>query len=191
MRHTLVAALTVALMALAPIANAQGDAVIVNRQPISTGQVQALEWYYGTTISPGSYWYDAVSGLWGNDGGPWTGQIEPGLILGGPLRSDASNGHTGVYFNGRQLHSTEVDYLKRLFGTVPQGRYWLEADGTGGPEGGDASFSLTARASNNGNGYSAPSYAGNTSRGAFGTYGSDGNCFYIAVDGGDVLGPGC
>jgi hypothetical protein len=100
-----------------------------------------------------------------------------------------------VFFNGRQLTQSEVDYLRSLLGTAPPGRYWLDASGTGGPEGGNATFSL-ARSSSNGGGSTyagggGGTYAGNTNRNAFGAYDSDGNCYYVAVDGGDVLGPGC
>ena len=180
MRHVLAAALTIAALAIAPVTQAAGGQVIVNKQPITSDDVAALEWYYGVTIASGAYWYDPVSGLWGSEGGPSTGQIAPGLDLGGPLRSDASNGHTGVFFNGRQLHQSEVDYLRRLFGSAPPGRYWLAPNGVGGLEGGPAAFSLAAGNSGGTN------YGGYTDRGAFGTYGSDGNCFYIAVDGADV-----
>src|SRR5690348_8518305 len=129
----LIALLAVAgLLALAPIANAQG-AVVVNGAALGDGDVRALEAWYGE-VQPGAYWYDTVSGLWGHVGGPADGQILAGLDLGGPLRSDASNGHTGVFFNGRQLHDSEVAYLQRLFGRVPQGRYWLGPDGVGGVE---------------------------------------------------------
>src|SRR5207302_5290422 len=109
-------------------AGGQSSTVNINRMPISAEDVMALEYFYGP-IANGSYWYDPVSGLWGAEGGPAVGQIAPGLSLGGPLRSDASNGHTGVFFNGRQLHQADVDLLKRIFGVVYQGRYWLHSDG--------------------------------------------------------------
>jgi hypothetical protein len=186
-----VVAATTAVLATTPVAHAQ-DSVVVNRASLTNDQVRALEWYYGFQLQGGTYWYDAVSGLWGHEGGPSEGQIAAGLNLGGPLRSDASNGHTGVYFNGRQLHPTEVQYLQRLFGAAPPGRYWLDQYGTGGPEGGYASFSLAPRNNNSASGANNSFYYGGTiDRGYGGTYGSDGQCFYISTDAGDVLGPGC
>jgi len=191
MKHLLALAMSAVLLASTSVANAQSSStVIVNRQPLSLEQVQVLEWYYGVDIKNGAYWYDPVSGLWGTEGGPSTGQIAAGLPLGGPLRSDASNGHTGVFFNGRQLAQSEVDYLRSLFGSAPPGRYWLDASGLGGPEGGNATFSLTRAAGSSSTG-GGNTYAGTTNRNAFGAYGSDGTCYYVAVDGGDVLGPGC
>jgi len=188
MKHLILAAAATALLVLAPAASASAasNAVIVNRQPLGNDQVQLLEWYYGVTIQPGAYWYDPVSGLWGSEGGPSSGQMAPNLPLGGPLRSDASNGHTGVYFNGRQLTDSEVAYLRNLFGTAPPGHYWLDASGTGGLENGPALFSLAAAAPRQ-----ATNYAGTTNRNQFGAYGSDGSCYYVSVEGGDVLGPGC
>jgi len=187
-----VVAATAAVLASSPVAHAQ-DSVVVNRAELSNDQVRALEWYYGFQLQGGTYWYDAVSGLWGHEGGPSEGQIAPGLALGGPLRSDASNGHTGVYFNNRQLHASEVQYLQRLFGAAPPGRYWLDAYGTGGLEGGPPAFSLAARNNNTSSPADSNSfyYGGTIDRGYGGTYGSDGNCFYISTDAGDVLGPGC
>jgi len=189
--------MAVVALAASPVAMASGGQasnVTVNRQPISSDEVLVLEYFYGP-IASGSYWYDAVSGLWGSEGGPAKGQIAPGLNLGGPLRSDASNGHTGVFFNGRQLHPNEVDSLRQMFGTVPQGRYWLRADGIGGAEGGPALFNLVAASGGSGStarGGGNDFYNGGTiDRGYGGAYGSDGSCFYISVDGGDVMGPGC
>jgi hypothetical protein len=192
----LVALASLAIFALAatPMAHAaQSSGVIVNRAEINADQLQALEYFYGP-IDDGKYWYDQVSGLWGAEGGPAVGQIAPGLSLGGALRSDASNGSTGVFFNGRQLHASEVDLLRQRFGVVYTGRYWLRADGVGGPEGGPALFSLATTAGGSSGGSSGGNdfyYGGTIDRGYGGTYGSDGSCFYISVDGGDVMGPGC
>ncbi len=180
-------------MSAAP-AFASGN-VVVNRQPISRSDAMALEYFYGP-IADGSYWYDPVSGLWGREGGPSVGQIAPGLNLGGPLRSDASDGHTGVFFNGRQLHQSEVDHLRQMFGVVYPGRYWLRADGIGGVEGGPALFSLAGGGSSGGRASSGANndfYSGGTiDSGYGGTYGSDGNgCYYISTDAGDVMGGNC
>ena len=92
------------------------------------------------------YWYDPVSGLWGLEGGPSLGQTIAGVDVGGRLRRDASGGRTGVVVNGREIHPTELQFLVRLFGVVNPGRYWLNADGIGGYEGGPARFNLRAAA---------------------------------------------
>jgi hypothetical protein len=97
-------------------------------------QVQALERQYGVQIQDGSYWYDRVCGAWGLEGGPTLGFALPGLDLGGRLRADASNGNTGVFVNGRELHRLDVAALQQL-GPVYQGRYWLDAEGYCGFEG--------------------------------------------------------
>ncbi|MEQ1882935.1 MAG: hypothetical protein ABL878_18435, partial [Burkholderiales bacterium] len=62
--------------------------VIVNGEPLADDIVAQLESSYRTTLQPGRYWYDAVSGLWGLERGPTAGQIAPGLKLGGRLRAD-------------------------------------------------------------------------------------------------------
>jgi len=69
------------------------------------------------------------------EGGPGAGQIQAGLKLGGPLRRDVSKGNTGVIVNGRELHERDVTALQSCVAVVP-GRYWILANGLGGPEGG-------------------------------------------------------
>src|SRR5262245_8536696 len=78
--------------------------VSFNGGQLADEQLGALEQAYGVRIADGAYWYDTRCGAWGWQGGPCAGLIHPGLNLGGPLRSDASNGNTGVFINGRQLH---------------------------------------------------------------------------------------
>lgn len=65
-----------------------------------------------------------------------------GHDLGGPLPPDASRSHTGVFINGRQIHILELQALSQMFGWVRPGRYWLNAHGIGGYEGGPAQFNL-------------------------------------------------
>jgi hypothetical protein len=93
---------------LAPIASAFAADVFVNGVRLEDSTRQALERSYGVPIKPGKYWYDAVSGVWGHEGGPAEGQIHPGLRLGGPLKRDASKGSTGVIVNGRELHALDA-----------------------------------------------------------------------------------
>lgn len=160
--------------------------VVFNAVFVSDEDIAVLESYYQTFIPDGSYWYDPVSGLWGFEGYPAAGQIVPWLELGGPLRSDASSGNTGVFINGRELHLLEAFYIYQLFGAVYQGYYWLDDQGNGGVEGGPAFFNLFSTASGGGDG-------GYTSRSAGGLMGSDGNCFYYndPETGSSYMPPGC
>ena len=96
-------------------------------------------------LPPGRYWYDQASGLWGVEGGPSAGQVAAGLPLGGALQPDASMSDTAVFINGREIHGDELAELRRMFGEVPPGRYWLGADLIGGIEGQPASFDLQRR----------------------------------------------
>lgn len=102
--------------------------VFINGVQIPESSLQAMEQRYGFTIQEGRYWYDNQTGLWGMEGGPGLGFILPGLELGGPLKANASNGHTGVFVNGRELHTVDVMRLQTL-GPVYRGRYWLDAYG--------------------------------------------------------------
>lgn len=132
------------VFALAPsIALAQHYAVVVNRVPLDGAEIRTLQLRYGIRIPPGRYWYDRVSGVWGFEGGPAMGQILPGLRVGGPLRADASHGDTGVFVNGRELHRREVAALGQCT-PVYRGRYWVNARGIGGIEGGPPRFNLAA-----------------------------------------------
>ena len=113
------------------------------------------------------------------------GQLLPGLNLGGALQADASGGQSQVFVNGRALHPSEVAYLQFAFGYVIPGRYWMNARGVGGVEGGPPLFDLVAAAQASGSG------AGHTSRGLFGSTGSDGSCsYYMHPDGPSVM-TGC
>lgn len=117
--------------------------VIVNGVALSSETLMALQRIYPVPIQPGRYWYDAVSGAYGVDGGPVGGQMSPGLRLGGPLRADASRGTSRVFINGRQLTDGEKVYIEQACRTpVVPGRYWVNAHGLGGFEGGPVTFNL-------------------------------------------------
>jgi hypothetical protein len=177
-------------LTLPPAAVAQEDAgVYVNGTLVTVDQIQALQQRMGipsqAPIPPGRYWYDKISGLWGMEGGPTVGQILPNLELGGPLQPDASGGNTAVVINGRAIHPLEVAYLQRLFGYVIPGRYWLNPQGIGGPEGGPAMFNLMAAAAAAGG---QGGYGGYTRRTPFGGIGGDGNCsYYLHPSGSSVM----
>ena len=117
--------------------------VVVNGIPLAESARKSFEHKYGVPIKPGRYWYDNVSGVWGREGGPSEDQIHAGLRLGGPLRRDASKGHTGVIVNGRELHALDVTSLQRCLVVVP-GSYWVLANGVGGLAGGPQQFNLAA-----------------------------------------------
>jgi len=117
--------------------------IIVNSVPLTVDTVRQLQQIYPVPIRPGRYWYDAISGAWGLEGGPIAGQMLPGLRLGGRLRSDASRGTSGVFINGRQLMLGEKSYLEQTCRTpVYPGRYWVNGYGIGGFEGAPASLNL-------------------------------------------------
>lgn len=120
--------------------------VVVNRVRVDDANVHALERGYGVRVQDGKYWYDRQSGAWGFEGGPAVGFILPGLDLGGTLHADASKGTTGVFVNGRQLHVQDVWALQQIVGVVLPGRYWMDAHGSVGYEGGPAILNLAVLA---------------------------------------------
>jgi len=173
------------LISIAPMAGSQ-ETVIVNGAALDAQTLGQLQAAYGQ-IAPGRYWYDPVSGLWGRERGPHSGQIMPGLRLGGPLQRNASGNGTSVIINGRAIHPSELAQLQQLFGQVSPGRYWLNAQGIGGYEGGPPQFNLPAAAaqrSGGGGGYNRSGPGGHLM--------SDGNCFgYMSPGGSTVMSGNC
>ncbi len=108
--------------------------VIINGKHLSDQDIDTLARTFQVQARDGRYWYDRMNGSWGREGGPAEGFIMAGLNLGGPLRADASNGDTGVFINGRQLHRVDVARLMQL-GPVYKGRCWMDAYGNIGLEG--------------------------------------------------------
>ena len=170
--------------ATAPSVSAQ-DGVLVNGERVTQEEFAQQLARYGiplaVQIPDGDYWYDKMSGLWGVRGGPTMGQLPPELDLGGELEADVSGSGSGVFINGRELHPTEVAYLQQLFGYTVPGRYWMNAMGIGGMEGGPPLFNLVALAQSQSGG------SGYTRRGLFGSMGSDGNCSYYMTPGGSSV----
>jgi len=107
--------------------------------------LRQLEAYIGE-VPAGRYWYDAASGGAGVWGGPAAAYLGPGLALGGGLPSTASGGGdgrlTGVFVNGRELHPVDVAGLRQVLGNVEAGRWWWDAAGNVGREGGPMAFNF-------------------------------------------------
>ena len=113
-------------------------------------------------LADGEYWYDARTGAAGLWGGPALRFLPPGLTLGGPLPAEASGGGrgtlTGVFVNGRELHPIDVLQLQRIIGQVLPGRWWVDAQGNYGMEGGPpiGNLMMLARARPGGGGRGGP-----------------------------------
>jgi hypothetical protein len=101
-------------------------------------------------LDDGAYWYDPRTGASGRWGGPALAFLPAGLTLGGPLPADASGGGQGtltaVFVNGRELHPLDVLGLQQLIGQVFPGRWWVDAQGNYGLEGGPPLGNLIALA---------------------------------------------
>ncbi len=110
--------------------------VYVNRIKLKADKLQALEAVYQVHIDEGRYWYDGNCGAWGVEDGPTVGFILDGLELPGPMPSDISGGGTAIFINGREIHPLDQQGLHQLFGITYPGRYWLDAQGNLGIEGG-------------------------------------------------------
>ena len=123
-------------------------AIEVNGAPLDAAgrrTLAQLEALIGT-VPPGRYWYDPASGGAGVWGGPASAYLGPGLPLGGRLPAAASGGGsgrlTGVFVNGRELHPIDVQGLRQVLGQVQFGRWWWDAAGNVGREGGPMAFNF-------------------------------------------------
>jgi hypothetical protein len=101
-------------------------------------------------IPDGDYWYDPKTGASGRWGGPTLAFLPAGLELGGAAPANASGGGsgalTGVFINGREAHPADVAGLRGLVGAVLPGRWWVDAAGNYGREGGPHMGNLVALA---------------------------------------------
>jgi hypothetical protein len=135
------AALGVILGLTAIVAGAQSAParrIRINGRTLTASQfsnLEAVERHYRVRFPDNDYWYDSRSGAAGLWNGPTLGALPPGLDLGGPMPVNCSGGGTGVFVNGRELHPLDVAGLRQL-GPVLPGRYWVDANGTFGFEGG-------------------------------------------------------
>ena len=133
--------------AIAQSATAPARAIEFNGAPLNAAGWQTLrqiETHIGE-VPAGRYWYDAASGGAGVWGGPAAAYLGPGLALGGALPAAASGGGsgrvTGVFVNGRELHMIDVQGLSTVL-PVQRGRYWWDAAGNVGLEGGPMLFNF-------------------------------------------------
>jgi hypothetical protein len=183
-----------ALLVLACALGACGG-VTVNDVALSTDDRTAIEAAYRVRIADGDYWYDRTSGLWGVRGSGVRGVIVAELALGGgALRGDASGGDTGVFVNGRELPRSDLSALEGLVGGVAPGRYWLDANGWAGLEGGPALVNLYAAAQSGGGGGGAGGGGGGEAwlrNTAGGGIGGQGDCFYFIDASSSYTGGGC
>jgi hypothetical protein len=125
----------VLIMNMACTTNAQTTMkhFIINDEVVDTAVIHQLERAYRVQFVPGNYWYDNLTGAFGVKGGPCTGIGIAGLVIGGPLKANASGGGTAFFINGRALHPLDVAGLQTFMQPVP-GRYWMDAHGNFGYE---------------------------------------------------------
>jgi hypothetical protein len=166
-----------------PVAQEE-KAILVNGVRLDKDTIQRLEGAYRTRLVNGHFWYDSVSGLWGVWGGPAFGQIVPGLSLGGQLKFEASGAQTNIVINGRAIHPLEYQTIIATYGYAVPGRYWLDARGNVGVEGGPFLFNIYAT----GMGQSGRSWY---HAGPGGYMGSDGKCIGYTAPGGASFLSGC
>ena len=135
-------------MTLPAVTPAATPAIEVNGAPLDAAGVRALTQIEAVigTVPPGRYWYDSASGGAGVWGGPASAYLGPGLPLGGRLPATASGGGsgtlTGVFVNGRELHPIDVQALGQVLQQVQPGRWWWDAAGNVGREGGPVLFNF-------------------------------------------------
>jgi len=103
--------------------------------------VENIERFYSVRLPDGGYWYDNRTGAVGFWNGPAFGLVQAGLNLGGPMPANCSGGLSRVFVNGRALHPLDIAALSQLTPVNP-GRYWMDAQGNVGYEGGPAVVNL-------------------------------------------------
>ena len=113
--------------------------VTINGAPPRPGFAE-LEALLAAPVPDGDYWYDPMCGAYGMLGGQALGFLPAGLDIAESLPADASGGGTGVVINGRELHPLDVAALNQILmragAQCLPGRWWLDAAGNLGAEGG-------------------------------------------------------
>jgi hypothetical protein len=124
-----------------------------------------LEAAYRTRLPNGAYWYDSKCGAFGAWGGPVLVILPAGLALGGPVPANASGVGTGIFVNGREIHAFDALYLQHLLGPIKPGRYFTDAFGNAGLEGGPVMVNLLQAAQQKGgfSSYKSNAYSGTSS----------------------------
>jgi len=163
-----------------PLTQEQTSNVIVNNERLSD-EVVSLMKRNGIAVQDGRYWYDNKTGAWGLEGEPTYGFLLANLHLGGPLQSDASMGDTGVFINGRELAYQDVQALQQLL-QVQQGRYWVDANGYAGYEGGPALCNLVQLANQKSSQFYRNSYTGISAGSSGGTSYVMGKDWSVIID---------
>ena len=130
--------------------HAATDSITINGAVLDAQQAQTLaqlEAQYNVSLPAGAYWYDATSGAFGIWGQATAALIPAGLDLGPIVPEAASSGTTGVFVNNRELPPSEAQYLGGLVGSRLQpGRYFVDAQGNAGVEGGPVLVNLVQAA---------------------------------------------
>lgn len=157
----LLALVAASVSGFAPAPQAAGE-VSINNKKLTADEVAQLTRAVGP-VPPGRYWYDSRSGLWGRWGQGAAGRLQPGVPA-APMPADCSNGRTGVFVNGRQITQQELMFLTKLVGSLPPGRYFIDANGGAGREGGPPQVNLfmVARQTQQGLIQKRPSTGGST-----------------------------
>lgn len=129
---------------------AERDVVVVNDVALDESWIEAFREAGLRSLSPGRYWFDEKSGLWGREGEPPSGQstlrpydsvwrvIEKSVFLGfggkkekfsATLKANVSQGTTRVFINGRELPEAELLEMRSDLPTLTAGRYQLDREG--------------------------------------------------------------
>ncbi|KAG8367045.1 hypothetical protein BUALT_Bualt16G0031600 [Buddleja alternifolia] len=107
--------------------------VFVNSKALNSRELNVLRSCLNPPkkLKPGHYWYDKYSGFWGKKGHRPSQIISANLDLEGYMESNASNGNTEAYINGREITKVELRVLK-LAGVkcYRDMHFWLNEDGT-------------------------------------------------------------
>jgi hypothetical protein len=152
----------------APLINPGGRAVNFNGHALDANGIATLaqlEAAYRTHLPDGAYWYDPMCGAFGAWGGPVLVILPAGLALGGPVPANASGRGTGIFVNGREIHAFDALYLQHLLGPIKPGRYFTDAYGNAGLEGGPVLVNLLQAAQQRGgfSSYKSNPYSGTSS----------------------------
>ncbi|MDJ0699204.1 MAG: hypothetical protein QNJ07_05060 [Woeseiaceae bacterium] len=118
---------------------ASGRNVVFNGKRITDATLRWLEGDAAAgTIPDGMYWYDRMTGMAGEFGGPTLAFLAAELDFCPALSPAASGSGTQVAINGRYLHPQDLAGLEYYFGPILPNRYWMDSTGNYGLENGPA-----------------------------------------------------